>query len=414
MAKEAVQDLRVSVIFETEAILPSGAPKSWNLPYFNLVVAGQTALSPHALLKKLKEIEELLGRDFTAPRWAPRNIDLDILAYGSEVVNDEHLQIPHPELLNRPFLLQQMALLGLNWHFPPPIQAPLAEIVHQTPLPTYKCFMPFPQMVGIVNITPDSFSDGGHYLAVEKALKRIDELTEQGAAVIDLGAQSTRPGATPISDEEEWQRLQPVLKELATHFQMKFAKPKVSLDTFSPYVLENALRLFPLDWVNDVEGGKNLRLLQIAADASCSIALTHSLTVPASQTNVLPFDHSPMSHVLAWAIEKTNELQALGIPQEKIILDPGIGFGKTPFQSLELLQEIDPLKAIGPEILIGHSRKSFLKFMTPATDRDIETVGIAHYLLQKRIDYVRVHNVEAHQRSLTAHALIGGIRGDTR
>ena len=415
MAKTALKDMRVSCIFETKALLPPGAPDSWDLPYFNLVAVGTSTLTPHNLQKQLQAIEQELGRNFQAPRWAPRVIDLDILAWGDTVIADKTLQIPHPELMNRPFLLRLMASLGTSWRYPisgfPYSHLTLTEILTRfSPNgEMHKCFMPFPQIMGIVNITPDSFSDGGKYLQAEKALERIQELAKDGSSIIDLGAQSTRPGATPISAEEEWQRLEPVLDLLRQTFQRCSANPKISLDTFYPEVIEKALRHFPVDWINDVEGGKNERLLQTVADSPCKIVLTHSLTVPASPSHILPFDKTPSAYLCEWAERKIHQLNALGISQERIILDPGIGFGKSPYQSLELLRNIDALKTFGCEVLVGQSRKSFLKTVTLAADRDIETIGISHHLLKKKIDYLRVHNVDAHQRSFTALAFVEGI-----
>jgi len=415
MAKTALKGMRVSCIFETKAILPPDAPDSWDLPYFNLVVEGTTDLAPHALLKQLKSIERELGRNFGAPRWAPRVIDLDILAWDDKILADDTLQIPHPELMNRPFLLSLMASLDPVWRYPisgfPYSHLTLAEILYRFPPPmeTHKCFMPVPQMMGIVNITPDSFSDGRKYLQAEKAVEHIQELTNHGAAIIDLGAQSTRPGATPISPDEEWQRLKPVLDLLQHTFERRPANPKISLDTFYPEVIEKALQHFPIDWINDVQGGKNESLLQTVADTTCKIVLTHSLTIPASSSTVLPFDTNPTTHLCEWADKKIHQLHRLGISKERIILDPGIGFGKSPYQSLELLRNIDALKTFGCEVLVGHSRKSFLKTVTMAADRDLETLGISHHLLKKKIDYLRVHNVEAHQRSFTALAFVEGI-----
>ncbi len=409
MTQEVMKDLRISIVFETAAILPPGAPQSWDLPYFNLVVTGTTTLSPHALLKSLKEIEQIIGRDFKAPRWAPRLIDLDILAWGNKIISDDLLQIPHPELMNRPFLLELMASLQPDWRHPSLGSSTLAELLYNGShiRESYKCFMPLPQMVGIVNITPDSFSDGGQYLQAEKAVQRIEELTREGAAIIDLGAQSTRPGAQIVSAKEEWERLEPVL-DLLSHF----TSAHISLDSFYPEVIQKALKKIPLAWVNDVQGGQNERLLQVVAETNCKIGLTHSLTVPASKTAIIPFSEDPMTIVCEWANKKLHQLQTFGISKNRIILDPGIGFGKTPYQSLQLLRKIDRLKTFGCEILVGHSRKSFLNVLTTSADRDLETLGVSHYLAENRVDYLRVHNVEAHQRCLTARAWVEGIKGD--
>ncbi|MFI5342714.1 MAG: dihydropteroate synthase [Chlamydiales bacterium] len=416
IAKNAMKEMRASVILETKAILPSGAPKEWNLPYLNLVVSGTTSMPPHSLLNHLKEIEKELGRDHQALRWAPRVIDLDILAWDERILSEEALTIPHPELMHRPFLISLMAALQADWRYPVSgfsySHLTLSEILHKQinfDLGESNCLMPFPKMVGIVNITPDSFSDGRKYLLAEKATQRIIELANQGAAVIDIGAQSTRPGAVCISAEEEWKRLEPVLDLLRQDFQHRPAKPEISLDSYYPEVIMRALQFYPLDLINDVKGGKDQRLLQIIAETNCKIIINHSLTIPASKRSVLSFEKTPISYLYEWAEEKIRQLDRLGISKDRVILDPGIGFGKSPFQSLSILCDIDLLKKTGCEILVGHSRKSFLKIVSNALERDLETIGVSHYLLKKGVDYIRVHNVEAHQRSLTAFALLEGL-----
>lgn len=379
------------------------------------MISGSSTQSPSALLEKLKEIEKAMGRDFQAPRWAPRLIDLDILAWGDQVLHQEGLTIPHPELLNRPFLLRLMAMLQSSWRYPvlesPYAKMTLDEIIHKY-IPTdsqiNNCFTHSPQLVGIINITPDSFSDGGHYFCVEKAIQRILEVTKQGASVIDIGVQSTRPGAIYISPEEEWNRLKPVLKNLTYEFSHLPAKPLISIDSYHSDVIQKALQIYPISWINDVKGGEDPRLLKIVAETKCKIVLNHSLTVPPTRQTILPFETNSLSYILDWAERKLEQLHSLGISKDRVILDPGIGFGKSECQSISLLREINHLKKLGCETLIGHSRKSFLNMvcLEKSDERDFETIGISHYLFRKGVDYLRVHNVEAHQRSLTACALL--------
>ena len=262
--------------------------------------------------------------------------------------------------------------------------------------------------MAIVNITPDSFSDGGKYVHVDQALKRINELANQGAAVIDIGAQSTRPFAAHVTEQEEWDRLKPIFEYLSQNFTHKFSKPKISLDSFYPEVIEKALEYYPIDWINDVSGTNNEHLLEIVKSRPLKLVLTHSVTVPASPNHVIQFDESPIKIVHDWSKDKLEKLQAINIPKEKIILDPGIGFGKTQVQSVSLMRNCHLLKSLGCEILVGHSRKSFLKLLTTSPDRDFETVGSSFYLAEKGIDYLRVHNVEAHQKAFTAFQLLQG------
>lgn len=416
IAEQAISKMRVSVILETKAILPPGAPLVWDLPYLNLVISGETSLSPQALLVNLKNIEKTLGRDLQAPRWAPRVIDLDILAWDEKILSEDTLKIPHPEFMNRHFLVSLMASLSPTWRYPIAgfsySHKTLIEILHtQANFDSgeNRCFIASPQMVGIVNITPDSFSDGGDYFQLDLAIQRIQKLADQGAAVIDIGAQSTRLGAAPISSEEEWSRLEPVLSRLAQDFKSRLSKPEISLDSFDPEVIRKALKTYPIDWINDVKGGEDERVLKIVAENTCNIVISHSITVPPSKDRILPFEADPVRHLCDWAAQKIKTLGAFGIDPSRIILDPGIGFGKSPFQSLSLLRDINSLKELGCEILIGHSRKSFLKILVHEENRDLETLGISHYLLGKGVDYLRVHDVEAHQKALCALTLVEGV-----
>jgi 2-amino-4-hydroxy-6-hydroxymethyldihydropteridine diphosphokinase/dihydropteroate synthase len=417
MAEHAISKMRVSVIFETTAIVPAGSPEAWNLPYLNLVVLGETDLSPAALLICLKKVESALGRDLNAPRWAPRTIDLDILAWDQRLIFDEGLTVPHQELIHRPFLMGLMASLDSEWRYPVPGHAyshrSLIEILHRhiENNSLIKCFSPAPQMVGIVNVTPDSFSDGGCYFNAKTASERIQELASQGASVIDIGAQSTRPRAECLTPAEEWRRLEPVFDFLARNFALRPSKPYISLDSYNLEVIQKAFQYYPLDWVNDVQGGKDPYLLELVAEKGCKIVINHSLSIPPSSETILPFNTRPIQRIYDWAQSKIERLSLYGIPRDKIIVDPGIGFGKSMFQSFSLLREIGGLKELGCEILVGHSRKSFLKLLSTkcSSERDIETVGISHYLCKQGVDYLRVHNVEAHQRSLSAFFAIESL-----
>lgn len=408
--------MRISAIAETEAIVPQGAPSAWDCPYFNLVVIGNTTLSPLGLLRQLQEIEKELGRDHCAPKWAPRTIDLDILAWNEQVIEEEFLTIPHKELGNRSFLIPLMASLKPSWRHPASqstySRLTLSEILHFQICDSkrIKYYTPFPHLVGIVNITPDSFSDGGAYLYAEKAVQRIEELTAQGAAVIEIGAQSTRPGAVCISKQQEWERLEPVLAFLSQDFASRIAKPQISLDSYRPEIVEKALRYYPIDWINDIQGGQNSRLIHMAVENQCRMVLNHSLTIPPCGENILSFDSDPMQFLYEWAEKTIEQFCTLGIDKEKIILDPGIGFGKSALQSFSILRDINRFKKLGCEVFVGHSRKSFLGLFFPTSprERDLETLGISYHLWKERIDYLRVHNVEVHQKAFTATALAGG------
>lgn len=390
-------NIRTSIVVETEALLLLNAPEEWNLPYYNTIVCGQTDLLPEALLDYLKAIERKLGRTQDHPRWSPRTIDLDILAYDDLILNTEQLVIPHPELKNRDFLLHLMSLLAPSLKYPKSdfsFEFLARKKLEETGTHFHKTFTLYPQLVGIVNVTPDSFSDGGSYFKPEAAVQHCYELIESGASVLDLGAQSTRPGAHLLTVEEEWQRLEPVLT------QLDLKKVAISIDTYQDAIVERLVKQFPINWINDVSGRLQASTLRLIADSGCKLCTMHALHVPPVPNEYL---QDPFKTLKEWFDQQIEQLTNCGFAHKNIILDPGIGFGKSPYQTGFLIQKIDDLRRLGCELLVGHSRKSYLNLLgeREAKDRDIETLAISHYLKDK-VDYLRVHNVALHQRFFTA------------
>lgn len=242
------------------------------------------------------------------------------------------------------------------------------------------------QLIGILNLTPDSFSDGGRFNAVEQALARIDELIMDGADVIDIGAESTRPGATALSAGEEWERLAPVLEA------MTVSGAVFSLDTRHA---ENARRAIDLGfhWINDVSGLADDAMIEAVKPYGCKLVMMHSLSVPADKTITLPVEADVIETLLAWSKKQVVRLEKKGIRKFHVIMDPGLGFGKTAAQSGQVIERIIELKACGLPLLIGHSRKSFLG----EGDRDAKTLAVSRQLIGKGIDYLRVHDIKAHR-----------------
>lgn len=243
------------------------------------------------------------------------------------------------------------------------------------------------KLVGIVNLTPDSFSDGGAIADTASALRAAERMKQEGACVIDIGAESTRPGATALSHAEEWARLEPVLREMET------VRAVVSVDTRHAETARKALD-HGARWVNDVGGFADAAMVSAVRDADCALVVMHSLSVPADPKVTLPADRDVMLQLLEWAVSRMAELEDAGIARERIILDPGIGFGKTREQSLAILERVQELNVLGVPLLVGHSRKSFLG--GAVEDRDSATLDYSAQLLKKRVDYLRVHNVKAH------------------
>ena len=245
------------------------------------------------------------------------------------------------------------------------------------------------KIVGILNLTPDSFSDGGQFYSPAAAIERIGELVRQGADVIDIGAESTRPKATPLSAEEEWQRLEPVVKQLAAFPSVPF-----SLDTRHAVTVKKALD-YGISTINDVSGFSDPDMVEAVKNSHCKLVIMHSLTVPAD-THVVMDEHvDVVAELMEFARKRIATLVSAGIGKERMIFDAGIGFGKTTAQSFAIIPGIDRLKSLDVPLYIGHSRKSFLG--EPKENRDKATLEMSRLLIQQGVGYIRVHDVAAHR-----------------
>ncbi|WP_395460857.1 dihydropteroate synthase [Wolbachia endosymbiont (group B) of Ablattaria laevigata] len=394
LKKRYLKDLKSSIILETKAILPNGAPPDWNKPFLNMIVYGSCSSSPEELLKGLKQIECDIGRPQVYEKWAPRVIDLDILLWDDLTLDTPDLKIPHPELVHRPFLLHLMAMVNKTFAFN--VQECFS-----------KSFTLSPKLMGIVNITPDSFSDGGLYYDANRATKQALQLVSDGASIVDLGAQSTRPGASIKTPEEEYERLKPVLDNLSDY--MKNGDIEVSIDSFWPDVILNVLKHYNIAWVNDQKGDLSSNTLKEVASSGCSVVIMHSLSIPPHKDNIIPHDTDPIDIINNWAEKSINKLLGLGFDENSIIIDPGIGFGKSMYQNIQILRSIETLQNFGCKVLVGHSRKSFISsFSTePASNRDLETIATSA-ILHNKVDFLRVHNVRDHMRFFVAQAALQG------
>lgn len=250
-----------------------------------------------------------------------------------------------------------------------------------------------PTLVGILNLTPDSFSGDG--VAGEDALERAELLCDAGADILDLGAESTRPGATPLSAAEEWARLGPVLQGILA--QRWRPRVRLSVDTRHYETAERALAL-GVELINDVGGLDDKAMAEVLEEHDCDVVVMHHLGLPADAAKTLPEVADVVAEVLRWKAEVTARAEARGIARHRLIYDPGIGFGKRAEQSMALVEQAAQLKSSGGRWLYGHSRKSFLKLLSdvPAEQRDGVTLQVSEQLVRAGIDYLRVHNVAAH------------------
>jgi dihydropteroate synthase len=243
------------------------------------------------------------------------------------------------------------------------------------------------KLVAIVNVTPDSFSDGGQNFSPDAAIAAAHRFIAEGADIIDIGAESTRPGATPLSPDEEWERLEPVLAGLRG---VPFSVDTRHADTACKALEAGA------SWINDVSGFSDALMLAVAKSSDCKLVVMHSLTIPADKNIVMP-DGDVVKTILAFGKARIKILKKAGIAQGHIIFDPGIGFGKTAAQSMDIIRGIKRFAALGVPILVGHSRKSFLSELG---DRDEATLAVSQYLVSQGVEYLRVHEVVRHKQML--------------
>ena len=250
--------------------------------------------------------------------------------------------------------------------------------------------------MGIINATPDSFSDGGKYIHVERALDRIHIMRRDGASIIDIGGESTRPGSDPVSEQEEIDRVIPVLEKAAQTFPDLI----YSIDTTKFKVAEEALKA-GVGVINDVSGlQKSPAMAELAAEHDAAYVIMHSQGDPKTMQDAPKYD-DVIEDLLQFFENKVAFAQSKGV--QKIIIDPGIGFGKTLEHNLKLLAHLDKFTKIGVPVLIGASRKSMIgKILDerPADDRLIGTVSVHYDALMKGVKILRVHDVKEASDSL--------------
>lgn len=245
-----------------------------------------------------------------------------------------------------------------------------------------------PQVMGIVNVTPDSFSDGGRHADTVSALKHAQQLVEEGADILDIGGESTRPGAPAVPAEEEWARIEGVLRGA-----MAWGVP-LSIDTCKTEVMQRALDL-GADIINDVKAlGAPGALDAVARHPSCGVCVMHMKGSPATMQDA-PVYNDVLDEVRHFLRSRLHALTTAGIGLERITLDPGIGFGKTPQHNLALLQRQAELLDLGRPLLLGWSRKSTLGELTGrAVDQRLAaSLAAALAAVQKGAAVVRVHDV---------------------
>ena len=252
-------------------------------------------------------------------------------------------------------------------------------------------------LMGILNVTPDSFYDGGEYDRVETALERARRMLEMGADIIDIGGESTRPGADPVSVENEINRVVPIIEQLSD------LDAPISVDTRKAAVADAALEA-GADIVNDVSGLDDPDMRFVVADHDASLVLMHSLETPVDPARSVSYD-DVIDDLLEELTERLLLAERAGIDREQIIIDPGIGFGKSATQSFELIDRISELRALGCQLLVGHSQKSLFEHVgCDPTERLPPTLAVSTMAAERGVDIVRVHDIEANAAVLRTAA----------
>jgi dihydropteroate synthase len=266
------------------------------------------------------------------------------------------------------------------------------------------------KLMGVINVTPDSFSDGGAFLDPDDAVTHGKRLVSEGADILDIGGESTRPGADPVSEDEELWRVVPVLEGL------RDANVALSIDTMKPEVARRAVEA-GATIVNDVTAFRNApEMAQLVAEAGAHTCLMHMLGEPRTM-QLNPTYEDVVSEVKSFLEERLAFATSEGIPEDRVWLDPGIGFGKTVEHNLELLRRLDELVAIGRPIVLGTSRKSFLAKLTgrDVAGRLAGTIATNVLALERGATIFRVHDVAQVGDALkVAAATVGTLTWTTR
>lgn len=252
------------------------------------------------------------------------------------------------------------------------------------------------RIMGILNVTPDSFSDGGSYLDPDSAIEQARRMIDEGADIIDIGGESTRPYAEPVSLDNELGRVIPAIESIKA-----FSDVSISIDTSKAEVARQALAA-GADIINDVSAlRKDPEMVAVARGCDAELIIMHMQGTPGTMQDNPAYD-DVVGEVIGFFRERLNYLESAGIDPNRVIIDPGIGFGKKLEHNLQLLKHLEKLSDLGRPVLLGHSRKRFLGDLTgrEADQRDPVTSAVSALCLDKNIAVIRVHDVAATRDAL--------------
>lgn len=250
------------------------------------------------------------------------------------------------------------------------------------------------KLMGILNVTPDSFVEESRYSTVDLAIERGKQIIREGADIVDIGGESTRPNATPIDEATELARVIPVIDALRS-----VSAIPISIDTLKPRVAKAAIDA-GATMINDVAGFRDPAMQELAAALQVDVCVMHMQGTPQTMQLNPQYPEGIIDHLLHWFDKQARLLIHRGVPQERIILDPGIGFGKTVADNVQIIQNLGRLKELGFPLLVGVSRKSFMSkiLKKPAAELLPATIAVnTCLLLSNNVDIIRVHDVSEHR-----------------
>lgn len=257
-----------------------------------------------------------------------------------------------------------------------------------------------PVVMGILNVTPDSFSDGGYFIAPESAIRRAEQMIAEGAAIIDVGGESTRPGAAAVSEQQELDRVIPVIEKLATHISVP-----ISIDTAKPAVMREAIAA-GAGLINDVQALQAEGAMEMAALLQIPVCLMHMQGKPQTMQSA-PHYSDVVADVRDFLLSRVDACQVAGISRDRILIDPGFGFGKTLEHNLQLLRALELYAATGLPVLVGLSRKSMIGQLlggdtpAPVEERLYGSIAAAVVAVSKGARIIRTHDVKPTVQALT-------------
>lgn len=366
-------NIRHSTVYETK---PWGGIEQNS--FLNMAIQAETDLSPKELLVLTQQTQTQLGR-IKKELNGPREIDIDILLYGDEAVQTTELTIPHPRIHERDFVYTPLSELNPNFK---PIPTMTEPYILKRYIPT--------QIVGILNLSPESFGNES-YTDIPAILTRVEQMIHEGAHIIDIGAQSTRPGAIQLTEKEELTRLRGVIEAIKS----KFPTVTLSLDTTRLAVARMGISA-GIHMLNDISGLRfDSEVRQLLVNTAVKVVLMHSQGNFTDMHKSYQYDDI-ITTLLEYFQRRVQELLKIGIRADQIILDPGIGFSKGARENFEIIRRLEELKTLGFPVYVGLSRKKFTAALARGTsplDRDNGTTILHTICVEKGADFIRTHNV---------------------